>query len=256
MNYDNYPQNYMLAHHKQLSKHINECPSIKIRSENGHSIYLVNNNGIRNRYRTTSPKGREYAKLYELRTTLKKELDEMAQVYSDRFGSNIENDAATTRFTSSPRLNFDKAFFDSLKPCATTYPNNNRYFYRNVNYRSRAEMVIAQVLDEMGLTYKYDCEIITNGITHTVDFAVYLPEFGCCFFIEYLGRLRDERYVDDNKFKLKDYLMGGIYIGRELLILCGDDIYMPPVNVIRSEIAKMLYIITDLHTVSARTAAR
>ena len=46
MNYDNYPQNYMLAHHKQLSKHINECPSIKIRSENGHSIYLVNNNGI------------------------------------------------------------------------------------------------------------------------------------------------------------------------------------------------------------------
>ena len=86
---------------------------------------------------------------------------------------------------------------------------------------SRGEMIVAQTLESLGLEYKYEPRIIIGGEVYYPDFIVYLPEFERCFFVEFMGRLDDEKYISRNKFKLMDYLKSGMVINRDLLVFCG-----------------------------------
>ena len=82
-------------------------------------------------------------------------------------------------------------------------------------------MIVAQCLDSLGLMYKYEPRIIIKGEEYYPDFIVYLPEFQRCFFIEFLGKLNDDKYISRNEFKLMDYLNSGMVINRDLLLFCG-----------------------------------
>ena len=95
------------------------------------------------------------------------------------------------------------------------------YRYKDMVMDSRAEMIVAQTLESLGLQYKYEPRIFINGELYYPDFIVYLPEFERCFFIEFLGQLDNEKYISRNKFKIMDYLKAGMVINRDILLFCG-----------------------------------
>lgn len=126
--------------------------------------------------------------------------------------------------TLDPHLNaplLDEQFWNSLKPQSNTYRSDSYYEYKQYKMRSRGEVIIAQVLDSLGLTYKYEPVFLIGNKYYSPDFVVYLPELKRCFIIEFLGRLDDDGYLDDNIPKIRTYLKSGMIINKDLLLFNG-----------------------------------
>lgn len=91
--------------------------------------------------------------------------------------------------------------------------------YRHGRYlfRSKSEMLIAQVLEKLGLEYKYEPVILIKGEEKWPDFAVYCPETGRYFFIEHLGMMDKTKYRIDNIEKMALYEEVGIRNGLDII---------------------------------------
>ena len=116
---------------------------------------------------------------------------------------------------------YNKDMWERIHVRAEFEEKNTGYQYKNMMMDSRGEMIVAQTLESLGLEYKYEPRIIIGGEVYYPDFIVYLPEFERCFFVEFMGRLDDEKYISRNKFKIMDYLKSGMVINRDLLVFCG-----------------------------------
>ena len=135
---------------------------------------------------------------------------------------------------------FDNNFFDSLIDEDCDYKNKTDYFYNGRHYRSRSEMMIAEILDEMGLEFKHDVNISVNGTTYNVDFVIVFREFNRCIFIEFFGMCNDPDYNYDNSIKIESFMNANIYLGRDLIVFSGDLGYTPGADVIKSQLISII----------------
>ena len=93
----------------------------------------------------------------------------------------------------------------------------NGYAYGRHLFRSKSEMLIAQILEMLGLEYKYEPIVTINGQEKWPDFAVYCPETGRFFFIEHLGMMDNMGYRMENLDKMDKYEQSGIRNGVDIL---------------------------------------
>ena len=96
--------------------------------------------------------------------------------------------------------------------------------------------------------------IRANRNKYFVDFVVYLPQFGCCFLIEFFGRLNDKEYLDDVLTKTNDYYKEKIFPGQDIIFLGGDMNNMPSEDVIAEQIMAMVNSIAMQHVVRKQAA--
>ena len=82
--------------------------------------------------------------------------------------------------------------------------------------------------------------IRADGKNHSVDFVIIFREFNRCIFVEFFGRSRDPEYNRDNSIKIEHLTNSGIYLGRDLFILSGDDRYMPGPDVIKQTLIAII----------------
>ncbi|MCR5527870.1 MAG: hypothetical protein K6F49_01490 [Saccharofermentans sp.] len=135
---------------------------------------------------------------------------------------------------------FGLDFWNALMPCSLEAPTDSSYLHCGYRMRSRGEVMIAQVLDSLGLEYKYEPEVIVGGETYYPDFAVWFPEFGRCIFIEFLGMLDRQNYAYKNGIKIANYLNAGMVINRDILIFCGTKNSMPTADEIAEDIIALI----------------
>lgn len=142
---------------------------------------------------------------------------------------------------------FDRRFWESLK--TEPYNPGNRPLYRHGDklMKSRGEVMIAQVLDSFGLEYLYEPIMIINNNTYRPDFAVWLPEFGRVFLIEFMGMLDNKEYALKNGLKLGEYMNHGIIINRDILIFGGTESGMVTVGEIESDIRALISKYCDIY---------
>ena len=236
------PKNYMIARYIHLTGKLSELPAVTRGVHKGGLVYRVRSGGRIRIFKESSENGVKAGEIYRLRERITAMLNGLRSSFED-----IDTVASAFRIERYKELKLGSDFYRNAVQDSSPYRNRNKYVLNGVNYRSRVELMIAQVLTDLGLEFKYDCDISCSGITYTVDFLVYLPEFGRCFMIEYLGRLDDEGYVHKNSIKIRDYLSNGYYFGTDLLILCGNEFQMPTVGQIRGEILHMLDTISSAH---------
>ncbi len=91
------------------------------------------------------------------------------------------------------------------------------YRYGRHVFRSKSEMLVAQLLDQLGLEYKYEPVILLKEEERWPDFAVYCPETGRYFFIEHLGMMDRMKYRMDNMEKMALYEEFGIRNGVDII---------------------------------------
>ena len=106
--------------------------------------------------------------------------------------------------------------------------------------RSQFETVIASILDDMHLEFKYDVRLDLSKGTVYADFAINFPEYGRCGFMEYLGALKDLNYIIDNVEKFENYISSGLYVNRDIVFIPGDKDYRPDYRTIRELICVLL----------------
>lgn len=91
------------------------------------------------------------------------------------------------------------------------------YSGRRERMRSKSEVIIANILDKMEIPYIYECPLrLKNGKTIYPDFTIIDVPRRRVVFLEHLGRMDDERYVDMLLWKTQAYEESGYYVGKEL----------------------------------------
>jgi len=108
--------------------------------------------------------------------------------------------------------------------------NRGKYEPENPTYsdhgvlKSKNELMSAELLDRMGIPFKYETELHIGEVDKTInpDFLISFYEIDRCFYLEVLGMNDKGDYSVKTATKLYDYSKGKYRSGREVIymILC------------------------------------
>ena len=85
--------------------------------------------------------------------------------------------------------------------------------------RSKSELILADIYYELGIPYRYECELILkNGSAYYPDFTLFHAPRRMTIYHEHLGRMDEEDYVNKNIKKLRAYEQNGIFLGKNLIL--------------------------------------
>ncbi len=87
------------------------------------------------------------------------------------------------------------------------------------NVRTKSEAAIANMYYEMGIPYRYECELkLADGKSKFPDFTILDTRKRKIIYHEHMGMLDDDDYRKKNLRKLGDYRKNGIYTGKNLIL--------------------------------------
>lgn len=102
-------------------------------------------------------------------------------------------------------------------------PFTGNYTYKGIQFRSRAELILATLLDQLGIpwVFEYPIQVTKDGYTETIfpDFTVLNVRTRQTFYLEYFGKMSDPKYMETNYRRLKLYEENGIFLGKQLIII-------------------------------------
>ena len=87
---------------------------------------------------------------------------------------------------------------------------------RGERVRSKSEMIIANMLYDYGIPYKYECPINVGGEIIHPDFTILRLSDRKIIYYEHCGRMGDPGYVEDMIERSRKYTFAGIYQGDKL----------------------------------------
>jgi len=231
-----YNDNYRMVRALWIEKRLSELPDIKLGESHGVKVarkYRTSKAGKRTNH-TYVPNGKGYLEainIAELRLRLLKEKSQLPY--------------AEGRICKIGKIRMTKEKWDSLIPSANDIPITGSYYHKGIRMRSRFELLVAEVLSDMNLQFKYEVELGINGETVYPDFLVYIPELEMCFIIECLGKLDDPGYVYRNSRKLMNYLVAGFELDKDLLFFSGKADFLPDTEFIRNQIVRHINGLMD-----------
>lgn len=152
----------------------------------------------------------------------KKRKDELLKALSELpYKDQLDLSGISGTATAAPgkrSFNFSKEAFDQLVEkrddnLTKAYPFDGHVF------RSKSELLTAQMLKAFGLEYKYEVILTIGEHTYYIDFAVFCPETGRFFFIEHFGMMNDNAYRLRALEKIGVYDQYGLQEGLDILYI-------------------------------------
>lgn len=231
------PQTFLKARLDCINQELERLPCTSVGVHRGKPVIreIVFDNGLRKKqeYLVSSRKGSGLLRDCSKRATLLKE-KRIVEKYL------VNNDMTAGINLNKVITQFDSATWERLKAQSLDIDSNINYVHNGIRMRSRAEVLIAQVLDSLGLEYKYETKIVIDGDSYYPDFAVYLPEFRRFFFIEFLGMVDDKNYALKNGIKIGTYMNAGMRLNKDLLVFEGTQNTMPEIESITGDIVALI----------------
>ncbi|MBR4495245.1 MAG: hypothetical protein IKP14_11110 [Clostridiales bacterium] len=226
----------------------NKIPNVRYTTMNGHdavSFNAVNNKTgqtIRRRVTDKNPKWDKFSALAAQRAKYEEQMNKLLSLWKDNYRGSLEKLSQGYMLRPNTDNPYNTEFWKALTEGSNTYPKNKEYTHNGIIMRSILETEVADVLDRMGIEYKYDTMISVGGNKSiSPDFAMKLPEFNRCGFAEAMGGLSNFGYMKDSVDKYGKYLNCGLYPNRDVAMIPGDNDYRPD----QSTIMRMLAIVLD-----------
>jgi ethanolamine utilization protein EutP (predicted NTPase) len=94
---------------------------------------------------------------------------------------------------------------------------------RNEFVRSKSEVIIANMLNENGVSYEYEKELVIDGIKKLPDFTIEDAESGITWYWEHCGMMNNASYRKYWDEKKAFYTTHGIKEGENLIITYDDE---------------------------------
>lgn len=170
-------------------------------------------------YTNKSKQGRHYFELAGKRESYMAELKDLDSRWYGNFKCRVPEDMIPRKvvrkfidYVGNPVV-MNKEFFDSLENDADPdYPENKKYFFNGVYYRSVAEKEIAEFYTINNIPFKYEPEIWIKGMNKPIhpDFVIYIRELDCCKFHEHIGMMSLVSYLRSTKNKYLMYIEAGL----------------------------------------------
>ena len=201
---------------------------------------VTNKNKEWNKYRTAAIN----------RKLLKQKLKELINDYKKEWGGSLSEDASHFRIVKNADNRFDSQLYSTFTNNQRGITDDHKFRYRGIPMCSEFETDIAGLIDDLDIAFKYEVKLDLNEFKcRYPDFALAFPEFNRCCFLEYLGALDNFSYVNKNSKKFEEYSNLGLYIGRDVVYVSGDDNYRPDKKLIREMIMTMYAAIARMHLI-------
>lgn len=195
----------------------------------------------RRRITASNPQWASYSSVAEKRAKLKEQLVKTKANWKRDYRGNLKDIASSYELTRArDDERYTSGFWESLQEGQNTYPKDRIVPHDCVQMRSLFEADVAEIFDELGLDYKYEVCLTLGNKDVFPDFAINVPEYNRCIFIEAMGMLSNLGYVNKNAYKLDKYVNGGLYPNRDFAVISGDYDYRPDHDTIRRIIGVML----------------
>ena len=110
-----------------------------------------------------------------------------------------------------------------------------------IEYRSKSELNIAQLLASLGLKFLYEpeYEIFENEFVYP-DFVAALPELDRSFVIEHFGMWDEKNYKKDALEKIDKYISRGFVPGRDIIFTFESDKVPLDIDVVKNQINALI----------------
>lgn len=86
-------------------------------------------------------------------------------------------------------------------------------------FRSKLEYIIARILTDLGLRFKYEAPLAVGMTFYYPDFTVLHPKTGKLIFIEAAGMVNREQYRKRQASRIESFAQIGIYLGIDLFVI-------------------------------------
>ena len=203
------------------------CLTVKNR---GSIAVRIFNNFLKN-YEQISKKHKDY-NFYLQVATIRKEYSSQLQEAKNRLATLYKTtyNSIKGKYTlrNNTNIKFNQEYWEKcVKNCIKFRPESE-IVSDGVEFKSRFEKDFSSELKNLGLTFVYEPRMYINpNKARYSDFGLFFPIFNRCVFIELMGAMNDQDYVNSQCQKLHEYLQNGFYIGRDLFILSGNEKYLP-----------------------------
>lgn len=238
-------ENRMIARYLYSKEVVLKTPQVQTGFHRGEPVYRIYSRSDKKvsckQCLQSSPKSKQYLKLKNKRSEAERFIAEFEKDLSNSDKALINKIKLKAL---SSHLNGD--FFNGLKQCSNTMAFNTKYIHNGIQMRSRAEVVVAECLDQLGLKYKYEPEMIIDGVRIYPDYVVYVDYLDCCIVIELFGMADSEEYLLKSTRKIYRYIECGIIPGESLLAIYETGTYMPSINKIKGMITERLNSLSHL----------
>lgn len=193
----------------------------------------------RHEYSASSTKGQHLARLYTLREEAASELGKWQSVWKSTYAHPVPRlDLPALRASKTTIIT--KEFFDSLIPCSNPKPILRPNPYKGITFRSKSEREIAEILDELGIEYKYEPAIPVNDYEIHADFVCFIRELGIGFIIEHCGLMDSTTYIEKTIRTFRDYLSLGLLPTVDVLFTYEKNATPPSNAYFRTQINRLL----------------
>jgi len=174
--------------------------------------------GEKKTYLKEGYKGQRLLRILNARKTAELELEALLHVWNSKYKFDPPEEFMPHRVK---RMIFDKPL-DSKFFYKIPERQNPREFDRNLMYkgqpfRSKSECVIAEVYDELGISYKYETELKTATESVYPDFMCYVDELDRTFYHEHFGMLDSANYKAKVMSKQNSFLSTGFVEGIDVV---------------------------------------
>ena len=159
----------------------------------------------------------------ELKASLKKVMLEWQKDYD----GSLEQYSSEYVLRPDTQNPFNSQFFNRLKPDNNSLSKDRKVMLNGTYMRSYFETDVAQLLDDLGIEYKYETSFRIGTEVVSPDMSLHFPEFNRCGFLEALGGLGNIGYVNKNSRKIANYINAGLYINRDVAFISSNGDYRP-----------------------------
>lgn len=116
-------------------------------------------------------------------------------------------------------------------PTNPNFPDQLKYPCPSGQYvRSKSELLIATALFSHHIPFRYESELLLDGVPYYPDFTILHPLSGEIIYWEHFGLMNEPGYVNKASHKIQHYISCGIYPGMNLITTYESDdiIFSPP----------------------------
>ncbi len=214
-------EQYQLLRILSLKAELAEMPNVKIGKQRGKTVvrdYHCNSKGklFYRTYPAESSEGQKYCRIANRRSEVINEIKSLEAVLGRQLAGMMEH----CRISLSRGI-LSEELWNAAKNDQNPREKNGSYFHNGIQMRSRIEVLIAEILDELGLEYKYEPAIRFGDEVFYPDFLVYIPCLKRCMIIEFFGMIDNEKYAFNAAGKMAVYANSGLIMNRDVIGLFG-----------------------------------
>lgn len=210
-------QKYKALRIAWLKDRISRMPRVLIGSK---ELTHYREDGKRSRYRRSSKKGQELLPVALLRKELTDEYERLMKEWRDEY----VGEPPEYSFPIKYKGKLTSSYFDSKEPCMNTTPNKYPTEYNGIKYRSKNEQMVAVLLDELGIEFKYETELkVTDYLTIHPDLLINNRAADRCFYLEIIGAPDEQDINDKVGGRTAKYITAGLLPGEDFIMLFAPD---------------------------------